>query len=292
MRTLLSFWATAALCAAAFILPFALTAAYAEQKVGVAAAVKPEATSQPPGGEATTLRIGKAVVYNERIDTSGSGQVQVLLVDGSTFTVGPGSSLVIDKFVYNPATGRGALVATFSKGALRFVGGKLSKNDPGVVVKTPAGALTVRGGIFSAKVAGANNALFGFVFGDSLSLKRGGKLYSTTLAGNVIAVTGGVPVVRPQTMTDVNILQAALNGKSWKKTAAVKVKGKPYPKYYGSQPIGFYPDQPYVRELYYDGATTQILLNGLTRVPQPMPQPPQYPDYPYNNLSVGPNGPR
>ena len=160
--------------------------------------VKPEASSQPPGGEASTLRIGKSVVYNERIDTSGSGQVQVLLVDGSTFTVGPGSSLVIDKFVYNPATGRGALVATFSKGALRFVGGKLSKNDPGVVVKTPAGALTVRGGIFSAKVAGANNALFGFVFGDSLSLKRGGKLYSTTLAGNVIAVTGGVPVVRPQ----------------------------------------------------------------------------------------------
>jgi hypothetical protein len=214
MRTLLSFWATAALCAAAFILPFALTAAYAEQKVGVAAAVKPEATSQPPGGEATTLRIGKSVVYNERIDTSGSGQVQVLLVDGSTFTVGPGSSLVIDKFVYNPATGRGALVATFSKGALRFVGGKLSKNDPGVVVKTPAGALTVRGGIFSAKVAGANNALFGFVFGDSLSLKRGGKLYSTTLAGNVIAVTGGVPVVRPQTMTDVNILQAALTARA------------------------------------------------------------------------------
>ena len=206
MRTFLSFWATAAVCAAAFIAPFALTPANAEQKVGVAAAVKPEATSQPPGGEATTLRIGKSVVYNERIDTSGSGQVQVLLVDGSTFTVGPGSSLVIDKFVYNPATGRGALVATFSKGALRFVGGKLSKNDPGVVVKTPAGALTVRGGIFSAKVAGANNALFGFVFGDSLSLKRGGKLYSTTLAGNVIAVTGGVPVVRPQTMTDVNIL--------------------------------------------------------------------------------------
>jgi hypothetical protein len=83
-----------------------------------------------------------------------------------------------------------------------------------------------------------------------------------------------------------------VDGKSWKKTAAVKVKGKPYPKYYGSQPTGPYPDQPYVRELYYDGATTQILLNGLTRVPQPMPQPPQYPDYLYNNLSAGPNGPR
>jgi hypothetical protein len=50
-------------------------------KVGVAAAVKPDATSQPPGGDASTLRIGKSVVYNERIDTSRTGQVQVLLLD-------------------------------------------------------------------------------------------------------------------------------------------------------------------------------------------------------------------
>ena len=138
----------------------------------MAAAVKPEATSQPPGGDASTLRIGKSVVYNERIDTSGSGQVQVLLLDGSTFTVGPGSSLVIDKFVYNPATGKGALVASFSKGALRFVGGKLSKNEPGVKVNTPAGALTVRGGIFTAKISGANKALITFDYGISLSILR------------------------------------------------------------------------------------------------------------------------
>jgi hypothetical protein len=112
--------------------------------------VKPEANSTPPGGDTRTLKIGKSVVYNERIDTSASGVVQVLLLDGSTFTVGPGSSLVIDKFVYNPASGKGSLVATFSKGALRFVGGKLSKQEHGIAVKTPAGAITVRGAIFQA----------------------------------------------------------------------------------------------------------------------------------------------
>jgi hypothetical protein len=60
------------------------------ERVGVAAAVKPDATSQPPGGETATLRIGKSVLYNERINTSGSGVVQVLLLDGSTFTRRPG----------------------------------------------------------------------------------------------------------------------------------------------------------------------------------------------------------
>jgi hypothetical protein len=250
------------------------SAALAEQKVGVAAAVKPEATSQPPGGETATLKIGKSVVYNERIDTSSSGQVQVLLLDGSTFTVGPGSSLVIDKFVYNPASGRGTLVATFSKGALRFVGGKLSKNDPGVTVKTPAGALTVRGGIFQGKVNGPNNALFAFVFGNSLSISRHGQLYVTKHPGDVFSIMGsGAPVIRSETMADINLIQAAIAGKSWKKLASSRLKGHRYPFYYGIQPTGRYPDQPFIREWYYDGATTGILLNNLTRVPEPTPPP-------------------
>ena len=144
--------------------------AQAADRVGVAAAVTPAATSQPPGAAMSTLKIGKSVVYNERIDTSGSGVVQVLLLDGSTFTVGPGSSLVIDKFVYNPASGKGALVASFSKGALRFVGGKLSKEEPGIAVKTPAGVLTVRGGMFQGWIAGPNKALIAFLYGNHLSL--------------------------------------------------------------------------------------------------------------------------
>jgi hypothetical protein len=109
----------------------------AAERVGVAAAVTPQATSQPPGGAMDTLKIGESVVYNERIATSGTGVVQVLLVDGSTFTVGPKSNLVIDKSVYNPKTGTDELVASFSKGALRFVGGKLSKGERALRSRPP-----------------------------------------------------------------------------------------------------------------------------------------------------------
>ena len=103
-----------------FVPTFAFDTAEASERVGVAAAVTPDATSQPPGEAMRTLKIGKSVVYDERIDTSSSGVVQVLLLDGSTFTVGPGSSLVIDKFVYDPKSGKGSLVASFSKGALQI----------------------------------------------------------------------------------------------------------------------------------------------------------------------------
>ncbi len=64
------------------------------------------------GAPQTQLNIGKSIFFNERIKSTGSGLVQVLLVDGSTFTVGPGSDLVIDKFVHNPSKGTGEIAAT------------------------------------------------------------------------------------------------------------------------------------------------------------------------------------
>jgi hypothetical protein len=209
--------AVSAMAACAALLSLSMHSAYAADKVGVAAAVTPEASSTPPGGETKTLKIGKSVVYNERIDTSASGVVQVLLLDDSTFTVGPGSSLVIDKFVYNPASGKGALVASFSKGALRFVGGKLSKDERSISVKTPAGLLTVRGGIFTGWFGGPNKALIAFNFGHYLSLKRGGALYTLNQTGMLFAINGpGRPVMRETTAADINFILAMVSGKKTK----------------------------------------------------------------------------
>jgi hypothetical protein len=94
----------------------------------VAAAVNPDAFSSLAGKPQSQLKIGKSIFYNERINTTGSGLVQVLLVDGSTFSVGPGSDLVIDKFVYDPK-GTGEITASFSKGVMRFVGGYIGPNN-------------------------------------------------------------------------------------------------------------------------------------------------------------------
>jgi hypothetical protein len=73
---------------AALSLAWVPSSALAE-KVGVTSAVNPDAFS-----DGAPVKIGASVFYNQRINTTGSGLVQVLLVDGSTFTVGPGSDLV------------------------------------------------------------------------------------------------------------------------------------------------------------------------------------------------------
>ena len=44
-------------------------------------------------------------------------------------------------------------------------------------------------------------------------------------------------------------------------------KSQRYPFYYGFHPTGRYPDQPFIRELYYDGAATDLLLSGAKPVP-------------------------
>ena len=180
-------------------------------KVGVAAAVNPDAFSSLAGSPQSQLSIGKSIFFNERINTTGSGLVQVLLVDGSTFTVGPGSDLVIDKFVYDPKKGTGQIAASFSKGVMRFVGGKISKNDGGVTVDTPAGALAIRGGIAYVDFKSPKNFSILFVFGEYLKLQgqtvfqpgygwfsNNGQLTTrpfdaTDLAGIMAALTNGNP---------------------------------------------------------------------------------------------------
>ncbi|HMK40943.1 MAG TPA: FecR domain-containing protein [Methyloceanibacter sp.] len=183
----------------------AIGAAHAD-KVGVAAAVNPDAFSSLSGSPQTQLNIGKSIFFNERINTTTSGLVQVLLVDGSTFTVGPGSDLVIDRFVYDPNKKSGEVVASFSKGVMRFVGGKISKNEGGVVVNTPSGALAIRGGMFQT-----NGKVYSFLFGENMTLTgKNGQQYTVFQPGNSIDTSGGTPTIRPTTQADINSVMAQL----------------------------------------------------------------------------------
>ncbi|MFD0987162.1 FecR family protein [Methyloligella solikamskensis] len=196
-----------ALCAA-IVFP---TSAFAEQ-VGTAAAVNPDAFSQLNGGKREQLSIGKSIFFNERINTSDEGLVQVLLNDGSTFTVGAGSDLVIDKFVYDPSKKQGEIVATFSKGAIRFVGGKISKNADSVTVKTPSGALAIRGGMFQAYIGGGRR-IFSFLYGNELVLTgSNGRSYRAFQPGYTIDASGG-PKVRRTGPDDTNIFTHAFRGR-------------------------------------------------------------------------------
>jgi hypothetical protein len=117
--------------------------------VGTTGAANTQATVAPPGGGVRTIEIGAEVVENEKIETSASGSVQLLFIDKTTLNIGPHSSVVIDKFVFNPMTTQGELAVTLSKGALRLVGGQATHTG-GATITTPDAAIGVRGGIVTA----------------------------------------------------------------------------------------------------------------------------------------------
>jgi hypothetical protein len=96
------------------------------QQVGTATAVNPATESTPPGGSTTTLTVGARVVHKERIHTSPTGSVQLLFLDRSTLNIAPNTSLVIDEFVYDPASNSGHMLTKLTQGTLQYIGGQLA----------------------------------------------------------------------------------------------------------------------------------------------------------------------
>ncbi|MBV8425601.1 MAG: FecR domain-containing protein, partial [Hyphomicrobiales bacterium] len=108
--------------------------------VGTAGAANTRSTGTPPGGSLRVIEIGTQVVTDEKIETSSTGSVQLLFIDKTTLNVGPNSSLVIDKFVFDPATAQGELAISLSKGVLRVVGGQATHTG-GATITTPVATL-------------------------------------------------------------------------------------------------------------------------------------------------------
>jgi len=115
------------------------TGSNAQTRIGTANSVKPEAT----GSIAGTLSAGSGVHASENVRTGSSGQADLRFLDNSNLTVGPGSSVRLDKFVYDPNKGTGGVAVEASRGAFRFVTG--SQNKGSYSIKTPSGTLGIRG---------------------------------------------------------------------------------------------------------------------------------------------------
>ncbi len=112
----------------------------------MAAAVNPNAVATPPGQTSRTLLVGADVIFRERIATQADGQVQLIFLDESSLTVGPGSDVTIDEFVYDPKSKTGKMSVRMTGGLVRFVGGRISKNGD-VTIATPVNVIGIRGGM-------------------------------------------------------------------------------------------------------------------------------------------------
>lgn len=189
---------------AAIPLFFVVESAYA--KVGVASVVNGEPLSKPPSEAERVLNIGNDMSADEVVTTKTNDRAHIVFLDGSTLTVGPNSVIIIDKFVYDPATKTGSLDLRASRGVFRYVGGAISKTSE-VTIKTPSATLGIRGGIAIVTVTPTGDTSANFLFGGSLTITSQGVSQTTTQAGTQINVQSGSAPTPPITIPPGSLQQ-------------------------------------------------------------------------------------
>ncbi|MBB3658203.1 hypothetical protein FHX15_003445 [Rhizobium sp. BK650] len=115
--------------------------AHAAEPVGQATLIRTEVT-----GQTGPIVVNDEVHRDERIRTSQSGLGQFIFRDGTKLAVGWGSSVVIDKYVFDDTDSVKRLSIKAAKGTFRWVSG--NSKSSAYQIQTPAGTIGVRGTAF------------------------------------------------------------------------------------------------------------------------------------------------
>lgn len=111
---------------------------FSQEQVGQATLIRTAVT-----GETGQLAVRSPVYRDERIRTSRNGLGEFRFEDGTKFAVGGGSTVVIDRFVYDGSKGFDQLTLNAARGSFRWISGK-SRSDAYQIV-TPSGTIGIRG---------------------------------------------------------------------------------------------------------------------------------------------------
>lgn len=175
--------AAAALAAAA-----ALTPAVAEaQAVGVLAAVNRQVVGERPSEPPRQLVLSEELITDERVQTSASGGGQVLFIDQTSLTLTPNSDIVLDRYLYDPESQTGDLSVSILKGAMRFVGGRITKTSA-ATIRTPSATIGIRGGIGSVVVDAEGGVDYIHIAGISSTITNAAGTVTVTREGGSVRV--------------------------------------------------------------------------------------------------------
>ena len=181
-------------------------------KAGVAAAVRGPVQQvsfrTPAATVGRNVASGDEIFLGDRIVTGPAGGLQIMLLDGTTFSIGPNSSMAIDEFVYNPATGAGKITASVARGTLRLISGKIARQDQEAIqIKLPLATVGIRGSmvVFSGGPNGFFIGLFGVGPDNSadrpqslVTVLINGVLYEIFRTGWGCSITPADPTCSPQ----------------------------------------------------------------------------------------------
>lgn len=122
-----------------------------DNTVGFVRAVKGVAMAETQAGQSRPLQRNAEIFINDQITTGDRSFVVITFKDESVVTVRPKSEFKVEEFLFDQNSKKATLNLT--KGGLRIITGKISKNQPeNYRLKTPVASMGVRGTKFDARL--------------------------------------------------------------------------------------------------------------------------------------------
>jgi hypothetical protein len=97
-------------------------------------------------GAVIPARVGEAVFETDGVRTGPDGRIGVTLKDETRISLGAGSEIRLDRFVYSMEDGQFAFVLRVIRGIAAYASGRIARLSPDAVrLETPAAIVGVRG---------------------------------------------------------------------------------------------------------------------------------------------------
>jgi len=94
----------------------------------------------------TAAQVGQVLYQGDGLRTGADGRIGVTLNDDTRISLGPGSEVRLDRFVFSPTESRFGLALKIVKGIAAYVSGRIAKLSPDSVrLETPAAIVGIRG---------------------------------------------------------------------------------------------------------------------------------------------------
>ena len=105
-------------------------------------------------GTRVELGTGDPLYQGDVIETAaGDSAVRILLVDQTTFAIGPDARLALDQITFNPQDQSGEVSFSMLKGVFIFTSGLVAKKDPShMTVSTPVALIGIRGTVVTGNL--------------------------------------------------------------------------------------------------------------------------------------------
>lgn len=149
-------------------------------EIGSVSAVNRDMQGTPPAQASRELTLGVQVFRDERVRTSDIGSGQIIFRDQTSLSIAPRSDMVLDSYVFDPDANTGEVSITLAKGALRFIGGRITKSRD-AIIKTPTATIGIRGGMSIIQVANDGATKVIQIAGERTTV--------TGLGGNVVTLS-------------------------------------------------------------------------------------------------------